>query len=132
MSTYSKLLESVLLPAYDQLRSRQYVERRRFLEESQWWQPERIREFQWTELRKLLKHAFVSVPYYQRKYKAAGATIDDIHTWADFKRLPPLTREEIRNHRDELCSTAYQGKLLPHATAGSSGVPTRVFRTYES
>jgi phenylacetate-CoA ligase len=108
------------------------VEHSRFLEVSQWWKPEQILKFQWTELRKLLRHAFHSVPYYGWKYRAAGASFSDIRGWDDFKRLPPLTRDEIRQRRDELCSISYSGKLLPHATGGSTGVPTRFYRTYES
>src|SRR6185369_5170593 len=108
------------------------MEHRRFLEKSQWRSPEQIREFQWTALRKLLAHAFGSVPYYRQKYTDAGVQLEDVRSWDDFRRLPPLTREEIRDHREELCSTKYKGRLLPHATGGSSGVPTRFYRTYES
>lgn len=132
MQLYRRLLGSVLLPSYDRIRSRKYVEHSRFLEDSQWWKPEELLAFQWAELHKLLRHAFDSVPYYRWKYSAAGASFSDIRTWGDFKRLPPLTREEIRQHRDELCSTSYTGRLLPHATGGSTGVPTRFYRTYES
>src|SRR5689334_19885739 len=132
MTIYQHLLGSVLQPAYDRLRSRRYVERSRFLQKSQWWRPEQILDFQWTEARALLGHAFEHLPYYRQKYAAAGASFEDIRTWADFKRLPRLSRDEIRQHREELCSTAYRGKLLPHATGGSSGVPTRFYRTYES
>jgi phenylacetate-CoA ligase len=130
--TYARLLQSFLLPAYDRARGRRYVEQRAFLERSQWWSAERIREFQWTELRKLLTHVFTSVPYLREKYRAAGITLDDLKGWSDFRRLPPLTRAEVNAHGRDLCSTAYEGRLLPHATGGSTGVPTRFFRTYES
>ena len=126
------MLESVLLPAYDRVRGRRYVERRTFLERSQWWTAERIREFQWTELKKLLGHVFASVPYLRDKYRAAGIALADLQDWTDFRRLPPLTRAEVNAHGPDLCSTAYTGRLLPHATGGSTGVPTRFFRTYES
>jgi len=132
MLLYRRLLRSVLLPGYDRFRSRRYVERSRFLEASQWWEPGQLLEFQWAALRKLLRHAFQSVPYYQWKYRAAGACFSDIRNWDDFKRLPLLTRDEIRRHREQLCSTSYKGRLLPHATGGSSGVPTRFYRTRES
>lgn len=131
-SSYSRLLESVLLPAYDRVRGREYVERRNFLEGSQWWSAERIREFQWSELKKLLAHVFASVPYLKARYRAAGIAFEDLKSWDDFRCLPTLTRAEINAHRRELCSTTYKGKLLPHATGGSTGVPTRFFRTYES
>lgn len=129
---YPRLLESVLLPAYDRVRRRRYVERRTFLAHSQWWSAERVREFQWTELRKLLAHVFASVPYLRQKYRAAGIAFEDLQGWDDFRRLPPLTRAEINAHGKDLCSTSYTGRLLPHATGGSSGVPTRFHRTYES
>jgi phenylacetate-CoA ligase len=132
MNMYPRLLESLLLPAYDNVRGRSYVKRRMFLRESEWWTRDRVQQFQWQELRRLLQHVFASVPYLQRKYSAAGIRLDDIQSWADFRRLPPLTREEINSHGPELCSNAYRGKLLPHATGGSTGKPTRFFRTYES
>ena len=130
--TYGALLESVLLPAYDLARGRNYLARRRFLEGSQWWSAERLRAFQWIELKKILRHAFASVPYLQQKYRAAGIALDDVRTWDDFRQLPTLTRAEVNAHGRELCSTSYAGRLLPHATGGSTGTPTRFFRTYES
>ena len=130
--TYRRILESVLLPAYDRARGRRYMERRTFLERSQWWSAERVREFQWIELRKLLTHVFASVPYLRDKYRAAGIALDDLKDWNDFRRLPTLTRAEVNAHGPDLCSTTYKGELLPHATGGSTGVPTRFFRTYES
>ena len=132
MTMYSRVLESVLLPAYDQARGREYVRRSKLLRDSQWWSPERVRQFQWNDLKRLMAHVFNSVPYLQQKYRSLGIELGDLKTWEDFRRLPTLTREEVNEHRTELCSTTYTGKLLPHATGGSSGTPTRFFRTYES
>ena len=129
---YARLLESVLLPAHDRVRGRRYVERRRLLARSQWWSAERVREFQWQELKNLLAYAFTSVPYLRQKYRSAGIALEDVRSWDDFGRLPTLTRAEVNAHGRDLCSAAYDGKLLPHSTGGSTGVPTRFFRTYES
>jgi phenylacetate-CoA ligase len=129
---YSGVLENQLIPLYYSLRGRSYARRRSFLEASQWWSRDRIREFQWAELQKLLAHVFTSVPFYQRKYAAAGLRLEDIRSLEDFSLLPPLTREEVNTHREELCSSAYTGRLLSHATGGSSGVPTRFYITPES
>src|SRR5262245_24292746 len=115
MRMYPRVLESVLLPAYDRAFGRTYIRRRSLLEESQWWSAERLQQFQWTELQRLLKHAFDSVPYLQHKYRAAGVRFEDVRGWDDFRHVPPLTREEINAHPKELCSTAFRGRLLPHA-----------------
>src|ERR1022692_3851900 len=81
--------DSVFRPWYA-LRGRRHYEHLRFLDRSQWWGAEQIREFQWGELKNLLKVAFESVPYYAQKY--AGIRYDDIRSWEDFERLPILTR----------------------------------------
>jgi phenylacetate-CoA ligase len=132
MSVYSRILENQLIPLYYSLRGRSYGSRRKLLEESQWWSREKVREFQWRELQKLLAHVFQTVPYYQEKYRGAGARLEDIGGFDDFARLPPLTRAEVNAHRERLCSTAYTGRLISHATGGSSGVPTRFYITPES
>ena len=131
-SLYSRMLEHVLLPAHNTLRGRDFVRHRRFLEESQWWPLEKLLEFRWKETRALLEHAFRTVPYYQRKYAEAGIRLEDIRTPQDYARLPILRREEVNAHREELRSTAYRGRLISHATGGSSGVPTRFYITIES
>jgi phenylacetate-CoA ligase len=132
VSLYSYFLESILLPAQSLARGRSYHRIRRFLETSQWWSAEQLRDFQWQELTRLLTIAFCSVPFYQRKYAAAGARLEDIRTWDDFQRLPPLTREEVNQHREELFPRDLTVRRLPHATGGSSGVPVRFYRTWQS
>jgi phenylacetate-CoA ligase len=132
MSPYSTLLERLLLPSYNLLTGRKYAVHRAFLEQSQWWSRDQLVEFQWQELTKLLRHAWTTVPYYQRKYAAAGLRFEDIRTHDDLRHIPVLTREEINQHRDELRSPAFQGKVYLHATGGSSGVPTRFYVSVES
>jgi len=132
MSLYSQTLERVLLPVHNFVRRRDYVRRRRLLDESQWWPREKVLSFQWKELHELLRHVFRSSPYYRQKYAAARIRLEDIRSWEDFRRLPILTRQEVNAYRQELCATDYPGKLIPHATGGSTGVPTRFYITYQS
>src|SRR4029077_920900 len=88
--------------------------------------------FQWLELERLLEHTVRTVPYYKKKYKAAGIDIRDVRTLGDFAKLPPLTREEVNSHCEALCSEVPTSKLVAHATGGSSGTPTRFFITLDS
>ena len=132
MSIYSRVLERHLIPAYYNLRGRSYSKTRDLMERSQWWSADQTQEFQWRELHRLLEHAFHSVPYYRNKYASVGIELGDIKTREDFAQLPVLTRDELNAHRGELCSEAPAGRLIPHATGGSSGIPTRFFITAES
>jgi phenylacetate-CoA ligase len=132
MSIYSSIYRNILIPLHGAVRQRQYVPVRDSLEESQWWSREKLLDFQWQELRRLLEHAFRSSPYYQEKYRRAGIALSDIRTREDFARLPILTRAEVNEHRERLCAAEFHGKLIPHATGGSSGTPTRFFLTMNS
>lgn len=132
ISAYSRLLEQVLLPGYDFLRRSKHSSIRALVEKSQWWSRDRLLEFQWKELEKLLDHVFQTVPFYREKFGAAGAQRGDIRTWDDFARLPVLTREEINQNREAMSSESYHGKLIGHATGGSSGVPLRFYITRPS
>lgn len=127
MSAYSRLLEGTFIPLYYRARRRAYPQRRKFLESSQWWSAREIGEFQWQETSKLLDLAFAKVPYYQEKYKAAGLRRQDIRSIGDFRRLPPLSREELNENRERLRPAGHTGKVFAHATGGSSGVPARFY-----
>jgi phenylacetate-CoA ligase len=131
-SIYSRLLNQVALPAYDRLRGRSYSRIRAFVEDSQWWSRDQLAEFQNAELHKLLQHAFDKVPHYRKKFEAAGISPADIRDASDLKKVPILERGEIREHLSDLCSTAFTGRMIPHATGGSSGTPTRFFLNRES
>ena len=132
MSIYSHTFQRVMMPLHGILRNRRYSHRLAFLQQSQWWSREHLLDFQWQEVRCLLEHAFRSVPFYQDKYRRAGVELSDIRTWEDFARLPVLTRAEVNANRETLCSAEFLGRLIPHATGGSSGTPTRFFVTIDS
>ncbi|MGD0579297.1 MAG: phenylacetate--CoA ligase family protein [Bryobacteraceae bacterium] len=131
MGLYPQVLQRLFLPLYYGIRGRHYARYRRLLEQSQWQPRTEVLAFQWRKLSCLLDHVFAHVPYYRQKYAAAGIQRGDIRGLADFSRLPVLTRDEIRVHREDLCA-ANVAQLLPHATGGSSGVPTRFYITRDS
>lgn len=131
MELYSEILQEWLLPLYYGACGRHYARYRRLLEEAQWWPRDKVLSYQWDELSRLLDHVFANVPYYQQKYRVAGAQRGDIRSLADFAQLPVLTREEIRESREQLRAVNV-AHVLPHATGGSSGVPTRFYFTLDS
>jgi phenylacetate-CoA ligase len=71
----------------------------------------------------LVAHACATVPYYRR----LGLRPDDIRTFDDFRSVPVLTKQDIRDHFDDLLSESHRGQPLHlKKTSGSTGVPLRV------
>lgn len=132
MSVYHSVLERFLMPAWYAAHGRKYGRNRALLDKSQWWSSDELMAFQWKETAALLDHVFATVPWYREKYRAAGIERGDIRGLEDVKKLPVLTRDELNAHREDLKSTTYKGRLLSHATGGSSGVPARFYITIES
>jgi phenylacetate-CoA ligase len=132
MSLYSQILEGAIWPVHNRLLGRRYARYRRELDHSQWWSREALRDLQWRQLSALLDVAFADVPYYREKYGRAGFRREDIRSLEDYARLPILHRSEVRENRDRLRNTAFGGRLVPHATGGSTGVPTQFFITIDS
>jgi len=95
------------------------------LERSQWWDAERIREEQLARLRALVHHAQQKVPFYRARLGEIGLEAHDIRAEDDFARIPPLTRQNLRDHYWDLVSEGWQDRVVPNASGGSCGQPVR-------
>ncbi len=58
--------------------------------------PEALKARQWRRLQRLLRFAGERVPLYRDKFRAAGLCPDEVRTPQDLRRIPPLTKDEIR------------------------------------
>ena len=90
-------------------------------------------EYQELELRKLLVHAFTSVPFYKKKYTDSGFSLGDFQTFKlkDLNKLPFLEKEELRQFgKTELLSnTRNKGDF--YSSSGSTGTPTSIYYSRE-
>ena len=94
------------------------------LNKTQWYKPERLKRFQESRLRALIKHAYHNVPYYHKIFKERNIRPGDIKTIEDLKKLPILTKEDVRNHFDQLIAVnANDYKYGIGNTSGSTGKP---------
>jgi phenylacetate-CoA ligase len=99
-----------------------------FLQGSQWWSLEKLREFQLEQLRTLIHFAYEKVPYYQRSFKERRLKPSDIRTIEDLQLLPLISKEEVREHINEFIPTDVNPSTLRvWVTGGSSGVPLKVY-----
>jgi len=91
------------------------------------------RALQWRALSQLLQHAYDTSPFYRRRFDVAGERPAQITSPSDLKRIPPLTRDDIRKHLSQLRSSKYRPEELTHAaTGGTTDTPVRLLRDRES
>jgi phenylacetate-CoA ligase len=97
------------------------------IERSQWFSESELRDLQAERLRALIAHAYATVPYYRSVFEQRRLRPDDIRTPADLEKLPVLTKDDVRNHFDELISKRYS-RLRGHlvGTSGTTGTPLRI------
>jgi phenylacetate-CoA ligase len=88
------------------------------------------RELQWRALVRLLQHAYDTTSLYRHRFETAGLRPSEITSPSDLERIPPLTREDIREHFPELQSDRYRTEdLCPAATGGTIDTPIPLLRS---
>ena len=88
------------------------------------------RAYQTVQLRRLLVHAFETVPFYREKYRKHGFTIDQLNRFEleDLPRLPYLTKQELRKFgTTTLLSTRRARNGQFYSSSGSTGTPTKIY-----
>jgi phenylacetate-CoA ligase len=95
------------------------------LNATQWLSPSQMRELQDEKLRRLVRHAYRSVPYYRARMKEASLRPEDIRGQDDLHKLPFLAKADVRKHLhfDIMQEGANHKDILEISTSGSTGEP---------
>jgi phenylacetate-CoA ligase len=102
----------------------------RFLMQSREWSRDRIREYKFQRLKALLQHAESKVPYYRELFRQNGIKSADINSLDDFKQIPPLSKNQVRDNIDYLKAEDFDShQPVVAATSGTTGNITTVFRS---
>ena len=88
-----------------------------------------MKRFQDKRLRRLVRHAYDSVPFYNRVFKQAGVDPHSIKGMEDLAKLPIIKKDEFkRQSPSELVSKDFDiGRLKKVRTSGSSGTPFQIY-----
>ena len=70
------------------------------------------------KLKKLVEHSYNTVPYYKRVFDDNNLKPADIMSSEDLLKLPPLTKDDIRNNLHDLLSKSHKKHAYPAATGG--------------
>jgi len=133
MMAYRSLARHVLVPGLDLIRGTHVAHCLRELEQSQWWTSERLAELQHQRLQRLIRHAYERVPYYRRVMDSRGIQPHSVVTAADLSQFPILSRQDVRDHLEELVADGFPcGELLPSRTSGATGTPLAFYASRQS
>ena len=86
-----------------------------------------MQDYQLKKIRKLVRHATQTVPWYRDRYQQAGVGADDIRSVADLAQFPVVQKPDLRHLGEPLEGRA---DLITHKTSGSTGIPTCIYRTH--
>lgn len=125
MSLYAQIWSGLLQPAYERLRGRITPRLERELDVSQWWSPDRLADWQWRELARLLTHARSRVPFYRDWFAASGLAVESIIRARDLSPLPVITRGQLMSEPERFRAEPLPAGSYAKATGGSSGQPLR-------
>ena len=96
------------------------------LEQSQWFSPDAMQDYQARGLNRLLQNALAHSPWHAQRLHAAGLadaiTAGEV-TLADLTRLPTMNKRDARQHVEQLVWRDVPGGVYSYTTGGSSGEP---------
>jgi phenylacetate-CoA ligase len=93
----------------------------KFLEQSEYWPEEQIKQWQMQQLKKIIEYAYNNTEGYRQIYKESNVKPADIKTLQDIKKLPFVTKELLRDNIEAF--SVKSKKRRYSTTSGSTGIP---------
>ena len=122
------MISRLIYPIADLYRGTSIMKKTRFLQKSQWWDKDRLREFQYKKLRYLIYHAYNKVPYYRKLFKEKCIHPSDVKCLDDLVKIPILKKTFVRKFKNDLVAANFRGRnLLKGRTGGSTGEPLQFY-----
>ena len=108
------------------LENARYREWLRFLQDAETWDRERVELHQLQRLQNVVRHAYDHTSAYRRLFNGAGLEPEELRTLNDFRRLPFVTKEAIRDALEEYSAPWPERQYV--TTGGSTGIPFGFYR----
>ncbi|MBS3748745.1 MAG: phenylacetate--CoA ligase family protein [Candidatus Thermoplasmatota archaeon] len=92
---------------------------------------EQIQQYKNKAFRKMVSYAY-SVPVYHQKYKKAGIHPNDIKTIEDIKKLPFISKDELKHNfgKNILPKNYNQSNAYAYCTGGTTGKPLCLYTDF--
>src|SRR5437870_2514087 len=110
-----------------------YWETLELLRQSQYWDQDRLLEYQLNQLRQMLEHCAANVPYYRKLFHQIGFNPSGLKHASDITCIPTLDRQTVTsNVNDLLAENISSSKRLYYTTGGTMGKPLGLYGLREA
>lgn len=124
------LRKNVFDPLYYQLINSNRSNYWRELEKTQYLSEDELTKIQWQRLGSLLTYAWSNNDFHRNRFDTAGVIPTDINSPADMRKLPILTKADIRAQNHKIISRGFDVQdLLQMKTGGSTGRSLEIYLT---
>lgn len=121
---HSKFVKNIFYPLLQHIYGRKGIIRALHqLEKTQWYSPREIRELQLFKLKSLIDYAYERIPYYRKIFEERALRPADINSLEDLRKLPVLTKDDIRENLSSMVNSNFKGRLIKNTSSGSTGQP---------
>ena len=120
---YAPFARHLVCRLHERLLRRRTFRYLRELEWSQWASPDDVRDLQRKKLGALLRHAHSSSRFYRGRFEASGVDPERLDPFEDLRKIPLLTKAEIRAGLNDMVWHDAPGGLFESNTGGSTGEP---------
>ena len=125
MSKFNEWLRlGIIYPLAEKIKGTNSMEWYHRIQTMNTWSRNQIQTWQEEQLHKIIHQAYYHTIYWKKVFDERGLKPEDIHTMEDLKKLPVLTKADIRAHYEEMVPDNV--KLFPHRserTGGTTGEP---------
>jgi phenylacetate-CoA ligase len=99
-----------------------------YLNKTQYFPLEKIRDIQLEKMKRLLSHAFHNVEYYKEIFKKYRIHPQNINSYEDIKKIPLLTKADIQNNLKKMIAINHLKPLSKAKTSGTTGIPLILYK----
>lgn len=127
MNNFSEYLRlHIVLPIAEKIKHTCATKWLKQITQMQTWSREEIKRWQEQHLQAFIKHAYEHTKYYRNLFDSIGLKPEDIQVPEDLKKLPILTKEDVRKHYQELIPDNISSIYFRYdQTGGTTGEPMR-------
>ena len=104
-----------------------YFKSKNFMNKSQYFSNDEIKEYQFKAIYKLLNDVCRYIPYYKNLFWEYDFDVSNFDNLNQIKKLPVLNKQKVLDSPHEFISATYALKGLELSTSGSSGTPLKTY-----